>query len=185
MGKRKTGPAARSQAQLSAVIGVSRQTITQWIKRADWPVRRSAPWSSADVHKIREWRKGLSGAAEREADQADTVDAGGGNGVIQALQASPERLAKLRLHLVRREILELDRAIKAGEYVKLADVEAGRVARIQAVKTMLLNQRQRVELRVRTVIKNEKTITKIGAIIDAEARRILKTFAGQGSEADE
>lgn len=165
---------------------MSRKTVTQWVKRADWPVRRRAPWSWADVHKIREWRKGLSGAAEREADQADTADtAGGGNGVLEALQASPERLAKLRLLLTRREILELDRAIKAGEYVKLADVEAGRVARIQAVKTMLLNQRQRVEIRVRTVVKNEKTIAKIGAIIDTEARRILKTFAGQGPQADD
>jgi len=182
--KRKTGPAASSQAQLSAVIGVSRKTITEWLKRSDWPVRRRAPWSWADVHKIRGWRKGLSGAAEREADQADTAD-GGGNGMLEALRTSPERLAKLRLHLVKREILELDRAIKAGEYVKLADVEAGRVARIHAVKTMLLSQRQRVELRVRTVVKNEKTITKIGAIIDAEARRILKTFAGQGPEADD
>lgn len=180
MSKRQS-TAANSQGQLAAVMNVSRKTINEWIKRDDWPARRRAPWSWADVHKIREWRKGLDGAAEREADQADSADTGG-NGVLQALQASPERLAKLRLHLVKREILELDRAIKAGEYVKLADVEAGRVARIHAVKTMLLNQRQRVELRVRTVVKNEKTIAKIGAIIDAEARRILKTFAGQSSE---
>lgn len=184
MGNQKTGPAATSQGQLAAVIVVSRKTVAAWTKRDDWPVRRRAPWSLADVHKIREWRKGLSGAAEREADQDDTDTTGGGNGVLEALQASPERLAKLRLVLVRREILELDRAIKAGEYVKLADVEAGRVARIQAVKTMLLTQRQRVEVLVRTVVKNEKTITKIGAIIDSEARRILKTFAGQAPEED-
>ncbi len=186
MGKRKTAPAASSQGQLAATMDVSRKTVTEWVKRADWPVRRRAPWSWADVHKIREWRKGLSGAAERDADQPDNADnADGGNGILKALQDSPERLAKLRLQLVRREILELDRAIKAGEYVKLAEVEAGRVARIQAVKTMLLNQRQRVEIRVRTVVKNEKTIAKIGKIIDAEARRILKTFAGQDPEADD
>ena len=171
---------ARSQSQLAAAMDVSRNTVTKWVKREDWPVSRRAPWSWTDVHKIREWRRGLSGAAEREAEAESETD----NGVLEALQASPERLAKLRLMLTRREILELDRGIKAGEFVKLADVEAVRVARIHAVKTMLLTQRQRVEHRVRAVVKSEKTISKITAIIDDEARRILRTFAGQGPEED-
>ncbi len=73
MSKRQSA-AASSQAQLTAVMNVSRKTVAEWVKRADWPVRRRAPWSWGDVHKIREWRKGLSGAAEREADRADTAD---------------------------------------------------------------------------------------------------------------
>ncbi len=179
--QRKTGPAAITQVALAAAFEVSRKTVAQWCKRADWPVPRRAPWSWAHVHTIREWRKGLAKSPEREA----AADAAAGQGSLESLAQNPERLAKLRLMLTRRELLELNRAIKAGEYVKLADVEAGRVARIQAVKEMLLQQHQRVAHQIRAVVKSAKTISKIKAIIDAENRRILRAFAGQTGTDDQ
>ncbi len=160
--------------ELADALSVSRKTVQQWIRRNDWPASDQSPWTVAEVCEIRKWRASLKGSVSRASSSSGVP-----------LEQNPERLAALRLVVTRSEILELDRGIKAGQYIRVDEVEAGRVSRIQAVKQMLLSQKQRVRRRLGGVLKNEKTITRIIKIVDDEARRILRTFAGQGSDDDE
>lgn len=93
-----------SQRKLAEALGVAPATVAGYVKRPDWPVRRRAPWSAADVERIKAWQQQLqedrSGKSATAAERGD--DPGG---------TSIRTLAKGRLewHRARREKIKADR----------------------------------------------------------------------------
>ena len=85
-------------------------------------------------------------------------------------------MAKLELIQARKALLKLEHDVKSDKYMLKSEVEAGRVRRILAVKTVLMALRHRLAPKL-VGMRSEQ---KIGDAIEAEARRILRTFAGQG-----
>lgn len=49
----------RNQSELAEAIGVSKSTVSKYLKRPDWPVRRRSPWSADDVDRVSAWRVSL------------------------------------------------------------------------------------------------------------------------------
>jgi len=48
-----------TQTEFRKAAGVSKSTMSRYVRRPDWPVKRFAPWSKADLAKVRRWRRGL------------------------------------------------------------------------------------------------------------------------------
>ena len=177
--KRSQRKTISNQSQLAGLVDRTPKTISLWVRRADWPVRKRPPWSLSELHTIREWSKGLKHAAERAAGEPGLA---GGNGTgLADLRNNPERMAKLQLTVSRRALLELERGIKAGEFVRKTDVEAGRVQRILAVKEALLGMGARLAPRLARLSDAEK----IGKEINKEGRRILAVFCEHGEAEDQ
>ncbi len=63
---------AKSQGELANSLGVSQQAVSKLLTRADWPVRRSAPWSAGDVAKVAAWRSTLQ--EDRSADASAATE---------------------------------------------------------------------------------------------------------------
>ncbi len=55
-------------------VGVSDAALRGYLKRDDFPCRRSPPWQLADVGKVAAWRQGLQ--EDRASDQPKTAQAG-------------------------------------------------------------------------------------------------------------
>jgi hypothetical protein len=54
------------RVELAAKLGLTPQSITRYLSREDWPVRREPPWTQLDLEVIRKWREGLQ--EDRSAD---------------------------------------------------------------------------------------------------------------------
>ena len=176
--QRKPDIAAHNQTRLAALFKVSCKTVTVWLRRPDWPTRRRAPWSWDDLDTIRDWRWSLRDAGDQEAAaHAESTSIGN---LRANIEANPERLAKLELIQARKALLKLEHDVKSDKYMLKSEVEAGRVRRILAVKTVLMALRHRLAPKL-VGMRSEQ---KIGDAIEAEARRILRTFAGQGPADD-
>lgn len=47
---------ARTQRDLARTFSTTEATVSRWLKRSDWPVRRRGPWSEQDIETIEQWR---------------------------------------------------------------------------------------------------------------------------------
>lgn len=43
----------KTQSELAKRLGVTKQAVSDWLKRPDWPFSRGSPW---DVEQVRVWR---------------------------------------------------------------------------------------------------------------------------------
>jgi phage terminase Nu1 subunit (DNA packaging protein) len=121
-----------SGRKLAAAVGVSPSTIREYLAREDWPFRRTPPWSAEDAARIRTWAR-----ASLSPNPA-TLDAENGPGDgLDALRRNPLNAAKLRLALIRAEMLSLQKAILAAEVVPRRDIEEALVRRVHAVRSAL------------------------------------------------
>jgi hypothetical protein len=131
----------KNLTELAAALGVSRPAVS---KRASSPGWRwgKGPFTAAQVREIRadqRDRRAMNPAGDGRGHDADD-DADAGKTLDQALaelRASPERSAKIKLIVARTGKIELEKALLAGQYVKLEEVESGRVARVRAVRAKL------------------------------------------------
>lgn len=55
----------QTQTEFRKVLKVSKSTMSRYVHRWDWPVRRNPPWSRADLIAVNRWREGLQ---ENRAD---------------------------------------------------------------------------------------------------------------------
>ena len=55
----------RTQTEFHKVLKVSKSTMSRYVHRPDWPVKRRPPWNRADLKAVQRWREGLQ---ENRAD---------------------------------------------------------------------------------------------------------------------
>lgn len=104
---------------LAAALGVNHGQVSRWTKRAGWPLG-PAPWTDADLEKVREWRKGLQEDRAKPAGES-------------------EHALKLRLMQARIDKLEAEHGQFTHQYVLKADVDAANVAKVREVREALMN----------------------------------------------
>jgi len=180
----------RGQAWLAKKLKISQPRVCKLMKREGWRWKRSG-WSTADVRAIRKW---LDELREENPATADVGGGGGGGGAgageigdVHGLadlgdEIDPQALLKLvhkpesRLKLMgvieRAAKVKVDRELLLGGYLKKEDVEAGRVARVQAVRQELSNVRLlAMKLQGKSVVEMEKDL-------EEWAREVCRKFEG-------
>lgn len=122
-------PAARpakaicSQRQLAKALGVSAQTVGEYLGREDWPVAGAPPWSLEDLEKVNAWRGGLQdNRARLKAKKPTGID----------YQLKRQRMLKLKQ----------EREIQAGLYVRKEILERALVAIAEMFVTALVEMEQ-------------------------------------------
>jgi hypothetical protein len=123
-------PAIPNRSQLAAALDVDPGTITRLLAREDWPVRNAPPWTIADVAVIQRWRQ--QELQEDRAALAHQPQTGKGGKLRERKLA-----AEIRKITAQAEQAELKLAQDRGELLPRTEVEEGRLARIQAVRTQL------------------------------------------------
>lgn len=70
--KQTTETPYTSQRKFADAIGCAASTLAGYVKRDDWPIARSGPWSDEDLNQVLRWRQYL------QEDRAADVHASGG-----------------------------------------------------------------------------------------------------------
>lgn len=113
----------KTQTAFAEALGVTKGTLSKYLRRDDWPVRRTRPWGSADVEKARQWRLGL------QDDRSDKAKPPMPNGA--ALAEQKQRAVTLReAHRARREKVAADLAEKSVIKVEIFEGAVAGLARL-------------------------------------------------------
>ena len=116
----KRGEDYRSVRGFAKAVGVAASTLSGYLKRDDWPVPRKAPWSEADLAKVRSWRQWLQedrsgkgeGAGTQGTREQGTEGEGekneGGSAVSPGTKAKADAL--LKWHRARKAKVDADAA---------------------------------------------------------------------------
>lgn len=117
--------AAKDESQITTVtalaasIGRSKQAVSKWTKREDWPFSRKPPWDRSALPKIRHWAQynlkqdGTPAPASEPLDSLETP---------APTDRQDERAAKLKVLDERGRILELQRKREEGQLLAVEDV---------------------------------------------------------------
>jgi hypothetical protein len=99
-------PTTTSGRQLAAELGIGESTVREYLKRPDFPVRTSPPWSSAEVAKIRAWRQTLQEdrAGDGKADPSSTAVNTGYK--LERMLLTRAQRKKLEGFLIERRLLD-------------------------------------------------------------------------------
>lgn len=134
--------AIRTQNDLCNELGVAKSTVSKYLKRPDWPVKKRGPWTTVDVEKIRVWRVGLQDdRSEKAKTSVSRTSEGSPNygemkakgTAIKALADGEQAVIKARLlkgQVVDHEVVE--RALNG--------LTAMFVRRLEALETSLPSQ---------------------------------------------
>ncbi len=126
---------ATSARGLARAVGRSHTVVERWIEREDWNQPRQPPW---DVERAKAWAAVTLGANPADVWKQPAAGAAGGNGdTFETLRKQPLTAARLKLALVRADMLTLQKAILAGEYVLRTEVEEALIRRVHAVRAGL------------------------------------------------
>lgn len=115
--------AARNQADLGELLGVTQQAVSKLVKSDGWPVKRRGPWSAGEVRQLIEWHTTIRPQTHRDAAPM----MGGGT-------AAELNLAKTQMEILlkkaQREKAQLEVEIKKGKLVQreLLDKSLGGLA---------------------------------------------------------
>ncbi len=139
-----------SATAIGKVFGVSRQAISSWHTRSDCPRNKDGKFDLCAVIKWREESIRAEALGERDSP---------------ALERKRESEAKLK---------ELDLQERLGQIIPLAEVEAGRVARVLVVKRALLGMPTQI---ASTLVGLDAR--QISALLKERVRDIVAEFAGQ------
>lgn len=93
----------KTQTQLADALGVTKGTLSKYLRRDDWPVRRSRPWGDADVEAARKWRLGLQDDRSEKAKPAAP-------GTSKIAEQKARAQAVKETHNARKAKVEADRA---------------------------------------------------------------------------
>ncbi len=152
--------AVRSIRALARLMGRSHSTVGEWVKRPDFPTRRKAPWSDADVQAIKAWA-GLLQPNRAKAEEPDDD--------LARLKLQAETLYKKERAL--RE--KLRREIDQGQWVKrdLLDGAVGGVCRlfVDALTELELTLPERLAGKTAGQIKMD-----LAKVCDGVRRRIIE-----------
>jgi hypothetical protein len=101
----------KTQTGFAKAIGVNKGTLTRYLTRSDWPVRKSPPWTEQHRRKVAAWR--ASSLQENRRDSSPPPDTGA-NGTTTHTPASGENYQKARAvktyHEARRQKVLADLA---------------------------------------------------------------------------
>jgi hypothetical protein len=103
--RQKKSFAFGTAAQLAAEISRDPGTVSRWLKRPDWPVKRKPPWSHDDIAVIAAWAEGLAPNLAAPAPDTDIS------------KLSPERRARLKKLIEEGRLLEIKRKREEGQIV--------------------------------------------------------------------
>ena len=115
-----------SRRALGKALGVTHQTVGQWLEHSEWTFGRKPPW---DVEAVEAWR------AETLKPDANAVDA---LELPAPTDRAPERAAKLKVLVERGLKLELENKIKTGQYIERAFAVAQWALAVAHVRAALL-----------------------------------------------
>jgi hypothetical protein len=73
----------RNQQHLADAVGVAKSTLSGWLRRDDWPVRRKAPWSQRDFEAIQQWRRQLQEDRSGKGADPEQIDTPGGHSAAE------------------------------------------------------------------------------------------------------
>ncbi len=99
-------PRLNSQRALAKALGVAPSTVAGYLKKSDWPVRKTPPWSGAHVSKIKTWRAALQ--EDRSGKGTPTAAASPEAAELAHLRAQTD--AQLKFERMRKARVEADRA---------------------------------------------------------------------------
>lgn len=152
--------------------------MRKWLAHPAWSLPRQPPWN---VEQVRAWTK--QNLADDPA--AEAVDPQPQSSTTLGLAPAPdkapppltpERRAKLELTRERKKKLRFDREVAQGLYLLKTEVEAGRLARIEAVKSALLSLPRMAPALAGLAVE------EIEATIAAEATKLLHLFSRRSDE---
>ena len=144
--------------RVSAVLGVSRKTVADWW-REGMPRRDDKKY---DLRVVVPWVRARD-TAKAAGPKGDSLD----EALLKA--RAEEKAAKARL-------AEIELARVKGEILDRSDVDAGRVARVVAVRQALVGLGQEVRGLY------GRTPEEIGEYVDDRVDEICKRFAGEKPE---
>lgn len=160
-----------SQRELARQLGRSAKSVNKQVARDAWPFGK-APWPESLLPELRAYFDRLPADNNTRADKPKTESSGKVGAADAPASTVPDTSedavrslssrAKLQLIVERAAKVKLERGILEGKYLVAEEVEAGRAARVLAVKTALLN------LPESGVVELIRASTN-----DAEAKRVL------------
>lgn len=163
--------AARNQAELGELLGVSQQAVSKLVKSAGWPVRKRGPWSAGDVRTVLEWHGSL-----RPQTHAEAGAALGGSDDAELNRA----LKQMRILLTKaqRDKAQLEVEVKRGQLVQreLLDISLGGLSN----QFLLMIEQLRINLpkRFRGINRDELDdlldayLEKLANLTEIEARSV-------------
>lgn len=135
-------PKPLKQADLARELGVSRPRVSQWLSHPKWKWGRG-PFERRQLKAMRAWVEQIRSESNRmsgetpvgkpQPELGDLIDPA----VLLKLVPSAEKRIKMAATIERLRRQEFDRLREMGEYMKRAEVEAGWLARVQAVRGTL------------------------------------------------
>ena len=140
----------KTQKEAAKYSGVSERTIRRWVK-AGMPRTEAGRYIKAmlDFYK------------DNEGNQPTEAKAKG-------------QLADVEYKDAKAKLMQMELEVKQGKLVPAADIEAGRVNRILAVKRALLGLGRKLAPQL-AKIRDERKVQKI---INAEVRDMIEAFSG-------
>ena len=168
-----TRPAASSSAHAQSIqalaLGVdrSRQAVSVWIRRPDWPFSRRPPWSIAEVAA---WAKASLSPNPADAYRAESDRLGGEIAEGGALSITAK--AKLKVILERARAYKIRSDREEGKLHRVDDCEARMVRKLQAVKSEFLDLSRSL-----APLLEGQPRTHIETLLDDAVRAILTRLA--------
>ncbi len=122
--------AVGSQAKLAVAVEIARSTLQRWLADPRWPFARSGPWPASDVPLIKQWAADNLRAERRPGGDPATVARHVGD-------YEREQESRIRLMDERSDMIELQRAERAGRLISLDEHHRQQLERINSIKARM------------------------------------------------
>jgi hypothetical protein len=140
----------RNQKWLGSQLKITQQRVSKLLEREGWRWKKWG-WTDAELEEIKAWHEELREQNPATSTNPEPASAAATFGLVAGDVVDPQELLKLvtrpdqRIKLMgvieRAAKVKVDRELLLGGYLKKEDVEAGRLARVQAVRAELANVR--------------------------------------------
>lgn len=168
-------PAAKTTRELAGLLGISQPVLVRATKKPDWPVRRAAPWSAADVAAIVSWRAQLQPDRSAPAREAAAPAASGAATHPQAGSNDAVLLRQVELLLKKERMLheKRKREILEEQFI-LRDLVDGSMGGLAALFVQILDDLE-LSAPVRFGNKTGEQVAAIaGPLFDSYRQRLLE-----------
>lgn len=127
--KERQSVSFNSIRQFAGACGVSHTTMREHLDRPDWPIKKNAPWTQADVDIYVQWRQMTMRPDPKAKAGSTTTD---------PMALSLMGRAQLAFLIEKTRTVKFDREVSEGKFIDRAEVETGRVQRVTAIKNLML-----------------------------------------------
>ena len=167
--KAADGPVrAKSIRELARLVGRHASTVADWVKRPDWPFKKTPSWDPVEVGV---WAKAAlshdpAAAYRNEAKQIHEDDEAGDG------YAERYRKAKLEKMLEQARNLRLQADEREGKLHDIAGCQERRIRQIQTVKQAFLDLPRSI-----APLLEGQTHVRIQGMLEERLRSIIEEFA--------